>query len=81
MKLYSSIGPNPRVVNMFLAEKGITVPYEELDIMKGALKTPEFARLNPLQRVPVLVLDDGTPIAETMAIIENPVFAPLSRRG
>ena len=36
--------------------------------MKGALKTPEFAKLNPLQRVPVLVLDDGTPIAETMAI-------------
>ena len=66
--LQTQTAPNPRRVRIFLAEKGITVPYEELDIMKGALKTPEFARLNPLQRVPVLVLDDGTPIAETMAI-------------
>jgi glutathione S-transferase len=55
-------------VRIFLAEKGIEVPFEELDLMKGALKTPEFTRLNPLQRVPVLILDDGTPIAETMAI-------------
>ena len=66
--LQTQTAPNPRRVRIFLAEKGITVPYEELDLMKGALKTPEFARLNPLQRVPVLVLDDGTPIAETMAI-------------
>jgi glutathione S-transferase len=59
--------PNPRRVRIFLAEKGIEVPYEEVDIIKG-LKTPEFSRLNPFQRVPVLVLDDGTSIAETMAI-------------
>jgi glutathione S-transferase len=59
--------PNPRRVRIFLAEKGIEVPYEEVDIVKG-LKTPEFSRLNPFQRVPVLVLDDGTSIAETMAI-------------
>jgi glutathione S-transferase len=66
--LQTQTAPNPRRVRIFLAEKGIEVPYEELDLMKGALKTPEFAKLNPLQRVPVLVLDDGTPIAETMAI-------------
>lgn len=60
--------PNPRRVRMFLAEKGITVAYEELDLMKGDLKTPEFTRLNQFQRVPVLLLDDGTAIAETMAI-------------
>jgi glutathione S-transferase len=54
-------------VRIFLAEKGIEVPFEELDILKG-LKTPEFTRLNPFQRVPVLILDDGTAIAETMAI-------------
>jgi glutathione S-transferase len=66
--LQTQTAPNPRRVRIFLAEKGIDVPYEELDLMKGALKTPEFAKLNPLQRVPVLVLDDGTPIAETMAI-------------
>ena len=60
--------PNPRRVRMFLAEKGLTVAFEELDLMKGDLKTPEFTRLNQFQRVPVLVLDDGTAISETMAI-------------
>ena len=60
--------PNPRRVRIFLAEKGITVPFKELDLMKGALKTPEFSQLNTFQRVPVLVLDDGTAVAETMAI-------------
>ena len=59
--------PNPRRVRVFLAEKGIEVPYEEVDIVKG-LKTPEFTGLNPFQRVPVLVLDDGTSLPETMAI-------------
>jgi glutathione S-transferase len=60
--------PNPRRVRIFLAEKGITVPFEELDLMKGALRTPEFTAINPSQRVPVLVLDDGTAISETVAI-------------
>lgn len=60
--------PNPRRVRVFLAEKGIEVPYEEVDLMKGDLKTPDFTKLNSFQRVPVLVLDDGTAIAETMAI-------------
>jgi glutathione S-transferase len=60
--------PNPRRVRIFLAEKGIEVPFEELDLMKGELKTPEFTKINGFQRVPVLVLDDGTAIAETMAI-------------
>ena len=65
--LQTKTAPNPRRVRIFLAEKGIEVPFEELDILKG-LKTPEFTQLNPFQRVPVLMLDDGTPIAETMAI-------------
>lgn len=60
--------PNPRRVRVFLAEKGIEVPYEEVDLMKGDLKTPDFTKLNAFQRVPVLVLDDGTAIAETIAI-------------
>ena len=60
--------PNPRRVRIFLAEKGITVPFEEIDLMKGALKTPELTALNPLQRVPILVLDDGTVLTETVAI-------------
>ena len=65
--LQTKTAPNPRRVRIFLAVKGIEVPFEELDIVKG-LKTPEFTRLNPFQRVPVLILDDGTAIAETMAI-------------
>jgi glutathione S-transferase len=66
--LQSKTAPNPRRVRIFLAEKGIEVPYEDLDLMQGALKTPEFTKLNRFQRVPVLILDDGTAIAETMAI-------------
>ena len=66
--LQTKTAPNPRRVRIFLAEKGIEVPYEELDLMQGALKTQEFTKLNRFQRVPVLILDDGTAIAETMAI-------------
>jgi len=66
--LQTQTAPNPRRVRIFLAEKGVQVPLEDLDLMKGALKTPEFTELNWAQRVPVLILDDGTPIAETMAI-------------
>jgi glutathione S-transferase len=60
--------PNPRRVRVFLAEKGISVPFEAVDIMKGEHKAPGFGELNPVQRVPVLILDDGTAISETMAI-------------
>jgi glutathione S-transferase len=66
--LQTRAAPNPRRVRIFLAEKGIEVPFEEVDLMKGALKTPEFTALNWFQRVPVLVLDDGTAICETIAI-------------
>jgi glutathione S-transferase len=66
--LETKAAPNPRRVRIFLAEKGVEVPFEELDLMKGELKKPEFTKLNPFQRVPVLILDDGTAIAETMAI-------------
>lgn len=66
--LETKTAPNPRRVRIFLSEKGMEVPYEDLDLMKGALKTPEFTRINPFQRVPVLILDDGTAISETMAI-------------
>jgi glutathione S-transferase len=60
--------PSPRRVNIFLAEKGIVVPREERDMMTEDLKTGEFATLNPWHRVPLLVLDDGGTIAETVAI-------------
>jgi glutathione S-transferase len=60
--------PNPRRVRIFLAEKHIGVPFEEVDLMAGALRTAEFAAVNPMQRVPVLILDDGTAISESVAI-------------
>lgn len=60
--------PNPRRVSIFLAEKGIEIPREERDLMASELATAEFAHLNPWQRVPVLVLDDGRTIAESIAI-------------
>ncbi len=69
MKLLETrMAPNPRRVRIFLAEKGIEVPTEELDLMKGELKSDSFTKLNKLQKVPVLLLDDGTPICETIAI-------------
>ncbi|MCF8478438.1 MAG: glutathione S-transferase [Pseudolabrys sp.] len=69
MKLYDSkTAPNPRRTRIFLAEKGITVPMEQVDIMTLQHKTPEYTAINPLQRMPALVLDDGTVICESLAI-------------
>ena len=60
--------PNPRRVRIFLAEKAVEVRFEELDLMASALQTEDFTKLNPWQRVPILVLDDGRVLAETVAI-------------
>jgi glutathione S-transferase len=69
MKLYDGgRAPNPRRVKVFLAEKGISVPVEQVDLGKLAHKSPEYAAINPLQRVPALELDDGTVISESIAI-------------
>jgi glutathione S-transferase len=69
MKLYEEPrAPNPRRVHIFLAEKGIAVPRVSIDINKMEHKTPEFAALNPFQRTPTLQLDDGTVIAESIAV-------------
>jgi glutathione S-transferase len=69
MKLYDSkMAPNPRRARIFLAEKGISIPTEQVDMMKMEHRTPEYTALNPLQRMPALVLDDGTIITESIAI-------------
>jgi glutathione S-transferase len=69
MKLYDSgRAPNPRRTRIFLAEKGISVPTEQVDMMAMQHKTPEYAAINPLQRMPALLLDDGTIITESIAI-------------
>jgi len=69
MKIYNSpMAPNPRRVRIFLAEKGLVVPYEDVDIANAVNRQPEFRKKNPLAGVPVLELDDGTCIAESVAI-------------
>src|SRR5688572_29012465 len=69
MKLYDGgKAPNPRRVRVFLAEKGITVPTEQVDLGALAHKSASFTAVNPLQRVPALVLDDGAVITESIAI-------------
>ena len=77
MKLYDGgRAPNPRRVRIFFAEKGVPLPeLVAVDIAKKEHRSEAFTKLNPAQRLPVLVLDDGTPIAETMAIcryVESP---------
>jgi glutathione S-transferase len=69
VKLYDGgRAPNPRRVRIYLAEKGIEVALEPVDLGSQEHKSAAFTALNPLQRVPVLVLDDGTVIAESIAI-------------
>jgi glutathione S-transferase len=69
VKIYdSSMAPNPRRVRIFLAEKGIEVPYQQIDIGKAENRKPPFLAKNPLGGLPVLELDDGTCIAESVAI-------------
>ncbi|RST86686.1 glutathione S-transferase [Aquibium carbonis] len=60
--------PNPRRVRIFLAEKGIEVPLVPVDMTSLGHRDPEITRRNPLQRLPVLELDDGTILTESVAI-------------
>jgi glutathione S-transferase len=69
MKLYDGgRAPNPRRVRIFLAEKGIKVPTEQVDLGALQQRSDAYTAINPMQRVPALVLDDGTVIAESIAI-------------
>ena len=70
MKLYDSVGPNPHVVRMFIAEKGIEIPTETVDIMAGANRKPAYLAKNPSGGSPALELDDGSVLAEITAICE-----------
>jgi glutathione S-transferase len=69
VKIYDyKLAPNPRRVRIFLAEKAIAVPFEEVDIFKGVNRQPEFLKKNSLGGIPVLELDDGRYLAESVAI-------------
>lgn len=70
MKFYNSIGPNPRVVKMFMNEKGITMPFVEVDLMAGENRKEPYLAKNPGGQLPSLELDDGTIISEITTICE-----------
>jgi glutathione S-transferase len=71
MLLYDSIGPNPKVVRMFMAERGISgVPSETIDIRAGDNRREPFLSKNPSGQCPALVLDNGAVLAEITAICE-----------
>ncbi len=69
MLLYDTpLAPNPRRVRIFLAEKGVRIERREINLMALEHKQAGYARLNPLQGVPALVLDDGSVLTESVAI-------------
>ena len=71
MKLYDFVGaPNPKKVRVYLAEKGMKIPVEPVNIVAGENRTPEFLKKNPLGGLPVLELDDGSYLTESLAIME-----------
>ena len=70
MKLHNSLGPNPHVVRMFAAERGIDLETVEVDIMAGENRQEAYLAKNPAGQLPALELDDGTVIAEITAICE-----------
>jgi len=71
VKFYDSVGPNPKLVRMFAAEKGYQLPdTEKVDIVKGENRQEPYLLKNPAGQLPALTLDDGRTIAETTAICE-----------
>ena len=70
MKFYNSVGPNPHVVRMFMAEKGLAVDQTEIDLRGGENRQPAYVAKNPHGTTPALELDDGDILAEITAICE-----------
>ncbi len=70
MKFYDSLGPNPRLVRMFMLEKNVTVPAEQVDITGGANRKAPYTEKNPAGQMPALELDNGFVLGETIAICE-----------
>jgi glutathione S-transferase len=71
MKFYNSIGPNPRVVTLFMAEKGIEIPEVTIDLRSGEnRRAPYNIEVNPAGQTPALELDDGSILTEITAICE-----------
>ncbi len=70
MKLLNSVGPNPHVVRMFAAEKGVTLELEEVDLMAGANREADYVAKNPQGQLPCLVMENGNYLSEITAICE-----------
>ncbi len=71
MKIYGFAGaPNPRRLLVYLKEKGLEVAWEEVNLVTGENRTAEFLSRNPLGGLPVLALDDGAHLTESLAIME-----------
>lgn len=70
MKLITSIGPNPHVVRMFMAERAITLAQETIDIVKGENRQGDYLKTNPAGQSPALIFDDGSVLTEITAICE-----------
>jgi glutathione S-transferase len=70
VQLYTSIGPNPKVVRMFIAEKGLAIPTVTVDLRGGENRREPYVSKNPSGQTPALELDDGTVLSEITAICE-----------
>lgn len=70
MKFYDSVGPNPRLVRMFIAEKGLSIPVQKVDLMGGENRQPAHLARNPHGQMPALELDDGSFLSEVIPICE-----------
>jgi glutathione S-transferase len=70
MKLYNSVGPNPHVVRMFMAEKGISIPTETVNLMAGENRQDAHLKRNPHGQMPCLELDNGQFLSEIIPICE-----------
>ena len=70
MKFYTGMGPNPRTVRIFMAEKGIEIPLEQVDLLAGENRRPPYTDKNPAGQLPCLELDDGSFLSEITAICE-----------
>ena len=69
MKLYNfEMAPNPRRVRVFVAEKGLDIPMQDVDLGTAAQLNPDYLKINPMGEVPALELDDGTILTESTAI-------------
>src|SRR4029077_16590432 len=69
MKIYDfAFAPNPRRLRIFVAEKGLKIPMEQVDLATGKNRTPEMLAKNPAGGIPFVELDDGTHLAESVAI-------------